>query len=61
MGLSGSVRRIGVEPLAVLGREMKPEHKARVIRALYQLGLEQGNVTKDAVAGVLDVAVARGR
>ena len=47
--------------LAVLGREMKPEHKARVIRALYQLGLEQGNVTKDAVAGVLDVAVARGR
>ena len=47
--------------LAVLGREMKPEHKARVIRALYQLGLEQGNVTKDVVAGVLDVAVARGR
>ena len=40
---------------------MKPEHKARVIRALYQLGLEQGNVTKDVVAGVLDVAVARGR
>ncbi len=47
--------------LAALGRALKPEHKARVIRALYQLGLEQGGVTKEAVAGVVDVAVARGR
>lgn len=47
--------------LAALGRVLKPEHKVRVVRALYQLGLEQGSVSSEAVAGVLDVAVARGR
>lgn len=47
--------------LATIGREMRPEHKARVIRALYQFGLEDGRITKDVVAGVLEVAVARGR
>lgn len=47
--------------LAVIGRVMKPEHKARVIRALYQFGLENGRITKDVVASVLEVAVARGR
>lgn len=47
--------------LATLGRKMKDEHKARVIRALYQLGREHGRVTAEAVSNVLQVAVARGR
>ena len=47
--------------LAALGREMKPEHKARVIRTLYQLGREHGLVTGEAVAHVVQLAVARGR
>lgn len=47
--------------LAALGREMKPEHKARVIRTLYQLGREHGQVTREAIASVVELAVARGR
>jgi hypothetical protein len=45
-----------------LGRQMKSEQKARVIRALYQLGREHAQaITPDAVASVVEVAVARGR
>ena len=47
--------------LAALGRKMKDEHKARVIRALYQLGREHGRVTAEAISNVLQLAVARGR
>jgi transcriptional regulator with XRE-family HTH domain len=48
--------------LAARGRTLKAEHKARVIRALYQLGREHGQaITPDAVASVVEVAVARGR
>lgn len=47
--------------LAARGRKMKQEQKARVIRALYQLGKEHGRVTRDAVVNVVEVAVARGR
>ena len=71
MGLSGSVRRIGVEPdkvvvaldreLAKVGRKMRPEHRARVMKALYQMGVEQGRISPEIVADVVAVAVARGR
>lgn len=47
--------------LALLGRQMKNEHKARVIKALYQFGRERGAVTAEMVSSVLEVAVARGR
>lgn len=47
--------------LAGVGRRLRDDHKARVIKALYLLALEQGRVTPEKVASVVDVAVARGR
>lgn len=47
--------------LAAVGRQMRPEHRARVIKALYQLGLEQGRISQEIVSSVVAVAVSRGR
>ncbi|KAF1723474.1 hypothetical protein CSC76_15300 [Pseudoxanthomonas mexicana] len=47
--------------LGKVGRKMRPEHRARVMKALYQLGVEQGRISPEIVADVVAVAVARGR
>lgn len=47
--------------LAEVGRRLRDDHKARVIKALYLLALERGQITPEKVASVVDVAVARGR
>ncbi len=47
--------------LAVVGRRMRPQHRARVMKALYQLGLEQGRISQEVVSNVVALAVTRGR
>jgi len=47
--------------LEAVGRQMRPEHRARVIKALYQLGIEQGRISQEIVSNVVAVAVSRGR
>lgn len=47
--------------LAAHGRELKDDHRARLIKALYLHSRERGNFDRDAVVGMVAVAVARGR
>ncbi|MBB1059270.1 helix-turn-helix domain-containing protein [Marilutibacter spongiae] len=49
------------DELGRLGRQMRPEHRTRVIRALYQVALEQGRISQELVTDVVALAVARGR
>jgi hypothetical protein len=49
------------DELSRLGRQMRPEHRTRVIRALYQVALEQGRISQELVTDVVALAVARGR
>lgn len=58
--INSVVEALDIE-LAALGRCMRADHRARVMKALYQLALEQGRLSKEIVADVVAVAVARGR
>lgn len=52
------VRQIDAR-LAVLRKKMKPEQRARVMRALYSLSVERGSLSDSEVEQVVSVAVAR--
>lgn len=52
------VRQIDAR-LAVLSKKMKPEQRARVMRALYTLSVERGSLSESEVEQVVSVAVAR--
>jgi transcriptional regulator with XRE-family HTH domain len=45
--------------LAAVRKKMKPDHRARVLRALYALALERGRLTDAEVEHVVAVAVAK--
>lgn len=42
-----------------LRKEMKPEQRVRVLRALYALSLERGQLSDSEVEQVMSVAIAR--
>ena len=45
--------------LAALRKKMKPEQRVRVLRALYALSLERGQLSDSEVEQVMSVAIAR--
>lgn len=51
-------RQIDVR-LTAMRKKMKPEHRARVLRALYALAVERGRLTDTEVEHVVAAAVAR--
>lgn len=47
--------------LDALGRTLRTEHRARIIKALYDLARDRGGLTQEVLASVLDAVMPRGR